>query len=63
MTNTGQNGWTITLINGTIPYSASNVTNSTGGYRFTNVPWGIYTLGEVMQAGWDSGYPEQDDRN
>jgi hypothetical protein len=52
MTNIGQSGWTITLFNGTIPYSASNITNSTGGYSFTNVPWGIYTLGEVMQAGW-----------
>jgi hypothetical protein len=52
MTNIGQSGWTITLINDTIPYSVSNITNSTGGYSFTNVPWGIFTLGEVMQSGW-----------
>ena len=52
LTNLGQNGWTITLANVTTPYFASTSTNTTGGYSFTNVPWGIYTLGEVMQPGW-----------
>ena len=45
-------GWTIVLNNTTTGYWNSTVTNGTGAFSFTNIPYGIYTLGEVGQAGW-----------
>ena len=49
----GLSGWTITLTNQTVGTPAySNVTNSTGGFIFTDIPWGTYWLNETLLAGW-----------
>ncbi|MDD1719535.1 MAG: PKD domain-containing protein, partial [Methanoregulaceae archaeon] len=51
-------GWTIVLLNKStgLPLRTA-VTGADGFYRFTNVPWGAYTLGEVHKAGWDQTRP------
>ncbi|HTY15793.1 MAG TPA: carboxypeptidase regulatory-like domain-containing protein, partial [Methanoregulaceae archaeon] len=49
---TGLSGWTIVLNNTTTGYWSSVITNATGGFSFSNIPFGIYNLGEVGQAGW-----------
>ncbi|HTY14989.1 MAG TPA: SdrD B-like domain-containing protein, partial [Methanoregulaceae archaeon] len=49
---TGLIGWNITISNSTIPYFNSTLTNSSGGFNFTSIPWGIYQLNETPQPGW-----------
>ncbi|HVP93991.1 MAG TPA: SdrD B-like domain-containing protein [Methanoregulaceae archaeon] len=51
-TGIGLSNWNIILSNGTIPYFSSTLTNGSGGFNFTNIPWGIYLLSEIPQAGW-----------
>ena len=36
-----------------------NSTNGNGLFSFTDIPWGIYTLGEVLQPGWTQNTPNQ----
>ncbi|HTY15327.1 MAG TPA: SdrD B-like domain-containing protein, partial [Methanoregulaceae archaeon] len=55
----GLSGWNITISNGTLPYFNSTLTNNTGGFSFTNIPWGIYQLNETPQPGWTQGTPNQ----
>ena len=47
----GLNGWTMVMWNQTLG-TYTNVTNSTGGFTISDIPWGIYQLGEVNQPGW-----------
>ena len=48
----GLSGWNITLTNSTTGYFAYNITNNTGGYNFTSVPYGLYWLNETPQNGF-----------
>jgi len=48
----GLAGWNITLVNSTTGYYAWNITNSSGGYNFTSIPYGTYSLNETPQAGY-----------
>ena len=48
----GLSGWNITLSNNTLGFLAWNVTNSSGGYNITGIPYGTYCLNETPQAGW-----------
>ena len=53
--DTGNNGlenWNITLSNTTRSFFNATLTNNTGGFNFTNIPFGIYQLSEIPQVGW-----------
>ena len=56
----GLSGWTIRarLSDETEPVYTS-VTDSSGRFRFDNLPWGTYTLWEEMQPGWQPLSPPQ----
>jgi len=51
-TNTGLSGWTINVYyqNGTL--FGSQVTGAGGSYKFDPVPFGNYTVTEVLKSGW-----------
>ncbi len=57
----GLAGWTIYLDqnqNGQHdPAEASTTTAAGGGYSFTSLPAGTYTVAEVLQADWEQTYP------
>ena len=57
-------GWTIYLdLNGNGRLDAgepSAVTDDEGRYSFTNLEDGTYTVGEVLQSGWEQTYPSTD---
>ena len=58
LAGTGLSGWTIVLENQTLG-TFVNSTNGNGLFSFTDIPWGIYTLGEVLQPGWTQNTPNQ----
>jgi len=51
----GLSGWTITLLGGVIPLTAT--TGADGNYCFNNLPAGTYTLSETQQNGWQQTSP------
>jgi len=51
--DSGLQGWTIQLYNaGTGALLASQTSNATGNYSFSNLGPGSYTVREVLQSGW-----------
>jgi carboxypeptidase family protein len=47
-------GWVVVLSG---PSNASTVTDAWGGYRFTGLAGGLYTVCEVVQGGWQETSP------
>lgn len=56
----GLSGWTIRarLSDEAEPLYTS-VTDASGRFRFDNLPWGVYTMWEEMQPGWEPLSPPQ----
>jgi hypothetical protein len=50
----GQANWCIHLT-GTV--TATALTDASGSYRFTGLPWGTYTVCEDVQSGWVETFP------
>jgi protocatechuate 3,4-dioxygenase beta subunit len=53
----GLSGWTIKLMNLSTSVELTTTTNVNGGYSFTNLDPGSYTLSEVLQSGWTATSP------
>ena len=53
----GLSGWTIKLMNISTSVELTATTNVNGGYSFTNLDPGSYTLSEVLQSGWTATSP------
>ena len=53
----GLSGWTIKLVNISTSVELTATTNVNGGYSFTNLDPGSYTLSEVLQSGWTATSP------
>ncbi|MDD3717767.1 MAG: SdrD B-like domain-containing protein [Actinomycetota bacterium] len=51
-------GWTIELYDDQGALIATTTTNAAGEYSFDGLPEGLYTVKEVLQAGWRCTYPE-----
>jgi hypothetical protein len=51
-------GWTIVLTNNATGQSYTTTTTGNGCYYFSGIPFGTYSLTEVMQPGWERCFPE-----
>jgi hypothetical protein len=52
----GLQDWEINLAGNGLDLSV--FTDGEGNYSFENIPYGTYTLSEVLQSGWSQTYPE-----
>jgi large repetitive protein len=55
----GLGGWEMNLFNQSGAEIASTMTNSSGGFSFSNLAWGTYILNETQQPGWNLVYPSE----